>query len=156
VGANDKLVFNAGSRVGMSSQGAGNLSGFSVATTMPGVLTWTNEDQIQNIDRTAPLNITWSGAPTGSTVMVLGINSDRPSNSTAAFLCVAPGSAASFTVPSYILYGVHATRGWPYQSQAELFVGALPLANPVRFNENGLDLAVAYPVVIRSKQVIFQ
>jgi len=156
VGTKDKLVFDAGSTVGMSSQGGGNLSGFSVATTMPGVLTWTNEDQIQIIDRSQPLNITWSGAATGSTVMILGVNSDQPSDSSAAFLCVAPGNSTSFTVPSYILYGVHATRGWPFQSQAELFVGALPLANPATFQETGLDLGGAYPVVIQSKQVIFQ
>jgi uncharacterized protein (TIGR03437 family) len=155
-GAQDSLIFNPGIRVGMSSQGSTDLSGFSVATIMPPVLTWTNKNQIQTIDRTQPLDITWSGAPSGSTVMILGMNSDQSSNSTAAFLCVAQPDSTSFTVPSYIFYGVRATRGWPYKSQGELFVGALPLAKPVTFPETGLDLGVAFPVVISSKQVIFK
>jgi len=155
-GTNNTLIFNPGSNVGMSSQGGDNLSGFAVATTMPPMLVWTNEDQIETIDRTQPLNITWSGAQSGSTVMILGIDSDLSSNSSAAFLCVAPPNSTSFTIPSYIFYGVRATRGWPYKSEALLYVGALPLANPVTFHENGLDLGVAFPVVVSSKQVIFQ
>ena len=156
MGAKDSLIFNPGVTAGMSSQGGAVLSGFSVATPMPPVLTWTNKNQIQSIDRTQPLNITWSGATAGSTVMILGINSDQSSNSTAVFLCVAPPDSTSFTIPSYIFYGVRATRGWPYKSQGELFVGALPLAQPVTFHETGLDLGVAFPVVISSKQVIFK
>ncbi len=156
VGKQDSLIFNPGTTVGMSSQGSTDLSGFSVATIMPPVLNWTNKNQIQTIDRTQPLDITWSGAPSGSTVVILGMNSDQPSNSTAAFLCVAPPDSTSFTIPSYILYGVRATRGWPYKSQAELFVGALPLAKPVTFQERGLDLGVAFPLMISSKQVIFK
>jgi hypothetical protein len=140
----------------MRSQGSNELSGFSVATTMPPVINWTNKDQIQTIDRTTPLNITWSGVASGSTVLILGMNSDQSSNSTAAFLCVAPPDSTSFTIPSYIFYGVRATRGWPYKSHAELFVGALPLAKPATFPETGLDLGVAFPVVISSKQVIFK
>ena len=155
-GTTNTLIFNPGSTVGMTSQGSNNLSGFSVAATMPPMLTWTNEDQIQVIDRTQPLNIAWSGAAPGSTVMILGINSDQSSDSSSAFLCVAPPNSTSFTVPSYIFYGVRATRGWPYKSQAMLYVGALPLANPATFHETGLDLGLAFPLVINSKQVIFQ
>jgi len=155
-GASNTLIFNPGSTVGMSFQGIGALSGFSVATTMPPMLIWTNQGAVETIDRTQPLNITWNGVSPGSTVMILGINSDQSSNSTAAFLCVAPPNSTSFTIPSYIFYGVRATRGWPYKSQAMLYVGALPLANPATFEEKGVDLGVAFPVVISSRQVIFQ
>jgi hypothetical protein len=140
----------------MSSQGGPQLSGFAVAAIMPPMINWTNKDQILTIDRTQPLTLNWSGAASGSTVMILGINSDQSSDSSAAFLCVAPPNATSLTVPSYILYGVRATRGWPYKSQAQLMIGALPLSNPGIFHETGLDMGVAFPVVISSKQVIFQ
>lgn len=154
-GANSSLIFNPGV-VGMNSQGGDQLGGFAVGSTMPPMLSWTNKGQVQTIDRTQPLNITWSGAASGSTVMILGINSDQSSNSTAAFLCVAPPASTSFTIPAYIFYGVRATRGRPNKSQAMLYVGALPLSSPATFHETGLDLGVAYPVVISAKQVIFK
>jgi uncharacterized protein (TIGR03437 family) len=155
-GNTDTLIFNPGVTVGMSSQGGAQLSGFSVAAVMPPMINWTNEEMIQTIDRTQPLTLNWSGGATGSTVLVLGVNSDLSSDSSAAFLCVAPPNATSFTVPSYILYGVRATRGWPYKSQALLMLGSLPIANPATFQEKGLDTGFAFPVVISSKQVIFQ
>lgn len=154
-GAASSLIFSPGT-VGMNSQGGEQLGGFAVGATMPPMLSWTNRGQIQTIDRTQPLNITWSGAASGSTVMILGINSDQSTNSTSAFLCVTQPGSASFTIPSYIFYGVRATRGWPSKSQAMLYVGALPLSSPATFHETGLDLGVAYPVVISAKQVIFK
>jgi len=155
VGAKDSLVFNPGA-IAMTGQSGPDLSGFSIAATMPPLLNWTNKDQIQTIDRTQPLTLSWSNVPDGDTVVILGINSDQSSNSSSAFVCVAQPASTSFTIPSYIFYGVRATRGWPYRSQSMLYVGALPLANPVLFNQKGLDLGVAYPVVISARQVSYQ
>src|SRR5713226_4776585 len=102
--------------------GGPEVGSFLIAAQMPSPLTWTNRDQILRIDRTKPLTLNWTGAPTGSTVAVLGINVDQSSNATAAFLCVAQGGAASLTVPDYVLAGIPASRQWPFKSLAELLV----------------------------------
>ena len=132
------------------------MGGFQATAAMPAQLTWTNRDQILRIDRTKPLTLNWTGAAAGSTVAVLGINSDQSSNASAAFLCVAQNSATSLTVPDYVLAGIPASRQFPFKSVAALFVGALPLAAPVSFTGTGLDLGALFPVTISAKQVIFR
>jgi hypothetical protein len=155
VGKKNTLILNAGN-ASVRSSGGPEVGSFLIAAQMPSPLTWTDRDQILRIDRTKPLTLNWTGSSTGSTVAVLGMDADQSSNATAAFLCVAPDGATSFTVPDYVLAGMPASRQWPFKSLAALFVGALPMAAPTTFTANGLDLGAVLPAVISMKQVIFR
>jgi uncharacterized protein (TIGR03437 family) len=124
----------------------------SVAQATP--ITWTNETQISTIDRTQPLNLTWSGAPTGSPVQIYGGAFDVPNNASASFLCIAPAGSQGFTVPPYILASIPASRANPAQTHAVLSVGALN--PPVAFTAKGLNSALLSTRTVFSKTITFK
>ena len=124
----------------------------SVAQATP--ITWTNETQISAIDRTQPLMLTWSGAPSGSPVQIYGGAFDVPNNASASFLCIAPAGSQSFTVPPYILASIPASRSNPAQTHALLSVGALN--PPVAFTAKGLNSALLSTRTVFSKTITFK
>jgi hypothetical protein len=119
--------------------------------TIPSPFTWTNRDQVGRIDRTQPLNITWSGA--AQSLAIVGAASDLLTNSSAVVLCVAPAGATSFSVPAAVLSTLPASRSDPNQSKAVFFLTDLPISNATRFSVSGLDAAVLMPIYMSGKKV---
>src|SRR5579872_3076061 len=60
----------------VTTNGGTNVPGFTTSVTVPPALNWTNRDQINSVDRTQPLTITWSGAVSSQPVEILGVGSD--------------------------------------------------------------------------------
>lgn len=139
----------------ISGKGGADVGPIQATVNNPPALTWTNQGQINTIDRTQPLTLTWTGATAGQPVQVFGGNADKPTNSGAAFLCVAPADATSFTVPPYILSNVPASN--PLQritSGGFLSVGAG--SGPSTFSAGGLDAGVASVQSFAGKTVTFK
>lgn len=151
------LLLNPGTMAVQSSGGA-DVAGFQASVPVPTALTWSNRDQIPaTIDRTQPLTVNFSGVPTGHTVVILGGYYAPSINATTMFTCTAPGSATSFTIPSYVLASV--VSRWPRDRAAgtgELMVGSTPLSNPVTFSANGLDYGAVYLTLFNAKRVLYQ
>ena len=136
--------------------GGADIGNFRATIEYPAGLTWTNRDQVANITRAQPLTINWSGGPSNVPVAILGANVDVPTNSTALFFCVAPAGTTSFSVPTYILASVPATRTPAILSQGALYVGAMTLAAPTNFTATGLDLGVTAGTTFTSRPVYFK
>jgi len=93
--------------------GGADVGAFQANITNPAPLTWTNRDQLTNINRTQPLTINWTGGPSNTPVAIIDANVDLPTNSTALFVCIAPAGSSSFSVPPYVLANVPASRSPP-------------------------------------------
>ena len=149
------LILNTGT---IQVQGAGGpeVGTFVAPAPVPAPLTWTNRDQLPKaVDRKQPLTVTFSGVPSGHTVLVTGGYFSPSINATGMFVCVAAPGATSFTVPAYILAGVPSRRTRDHRNGV-LMVGSTPLANPTTFTASGLDYGAIFTTNLLGKDVIFQ
>jgi len=77
---------------------------------MPEFLIWTNKESVQSVDRTMPLEVTWTGGGPndriivqgGSAVMVGGSNY-APDLDVGSFICAVAPTSKSFTLPAAVL-----------------------------------------------------
>ena len=73
------------------------------------LLSWTNQSTASTINRSQGLSVNWSGGSPGTYVTISG--SSVNGSATGTFVCIAPQSAGTFTVPSYVLLGLPAGMG---------------------------------------------
>lgn len=137
----------------VNAVGGADVGAFQAAITMPPAFTWTNRDQTTNVPRSQPLTLNWSGGATGQNVLILGADSDLPSNSSAAFLCIAPAGASSFTVPPQVLSALPATQPSVLRSKSAIYITA---SSDAPFTASGLQTAIASAVYATGKTVNFQ
>ena len=93
----------------LAGTGGANVGPFTATVTVPAPLNWTNRDSINEVNRSQPLNVTWSGG--GSDVVSISGGSYSRAGGTeidpifegAFFLCYQNASAGSFAVPVSVL-----------------------------------------------------
>jgi hypothetical protein len=149
------LIITPGSFT-VSTSGGTDIPSLRASSNIPTPITWTNRDQVVNIDRTQPLTITWTGASATQTVSIVGGAVDLPTNSSALFQCIAPSGSTGFTVPPAILSALPATRLLVSETRAVLFVGTLPLGASSVVTAAGLDTAVLLPIFLNGRTVTFR
>lgn len=137
----------------VAGSGGKDVGAVKVSIQLPSPFNWTNRDQLTTVDRTQPLTLSWSGAPNGETMEIFGENSDLATNSSAAFYCVAPAGATSFTVPPQVLGFIPATRPNPLGSTSIIF---LISSTTSAFTAQGLNVGVAAATYKTGKTVVFQ
>jgi hypothetical protein len=106
---------------------------FTVSVSSPSLMNWTNMSAVSSVTRSQGLNLTWTGAPAGSFLVLEG--SSTTSTVIGGFTCTLAAALGQFTVPSYIVQALPASQGY------------LSLANIVsltRFTATGLDAAEAH------------
>ncbi len=150
------LVFNPPAPTQISAPG-GAIGPFQAAVPAAVQVNWLNRLQIETIDRTQPLAVTWS--TTGlqnATIVIAGSNYDLPTNTSRTFICTAPPSAGSFTVPSYILGALPASNKNVGGSYGDLMLAAVPSQGLTAFTASGLNTGVAVPIFSSTQTVLFQ
>jgi uncharacterized protein (TIGR03437 family) len=122
--------------------GSGSLGSFSPQITIPADIDWTNSAAITTVDRSQDLTVTWTGGSPGEFVAISGTGSIAsgglgPSANTpgTVFICVAPATAGTYTVPSWVLQALPSTEG--EIASSFLLVGVQTPA--VKFGASGLD-----------------
>jgi len=151
----NQLVLNPGAST-LTASGGADVHGFSAAITIPQPFTWTGREQLSSINRGQPLTLSWIGLPAGQQMSILGGNVDLPSNSSAIFYCVAPANASSFTIPTAVLGAMPATRADPRKSKGAIYLVNSSPGNGTPVSATGLNAAVALPMYMFGKLVIFQ
>ena len=92
-----------------NGSGAGDVGPFSASLTIPGSsIVWTNSGAFGTISRSQDLTVTWTGGTSG-VVQINGSSADPSKQAGAVFHCVAPASAGTFTVPSWVLSALPAS-----------------------------------------------
>jgi uncharacterized protein (TIGR03437 family) len=139
-----------------SGSGGSDVGAFQAAFVMPAPLSWTNRDRISPVNRSQPLTLNWSNAPSGQPVVIFGGAVDLPSNGSAVFACVASPGATSFTIPANILQALPPTRANLVRSKGAIYVGSFSSQSPTTFSATGLDTGLVLPGSFVGKTVIFQ
>jgi hypothetical protein len=141
-----------------SLQGFGgmDIGKFMAAFTIPTPPTWTNRSQTNTVNRAQPLTVSWSGGDSGQRVAIIGFGVDLPTNSSAAFGCMAPPGATSFTVPTDILSNLPATRANPLQSKDVIYMMTLSGSSIQNLGASGLDVGITSFSSIMGKTVVLQ
>ena len=129
---------------------------FSVSVAMPQPLTWTNRDQLLTVDRTQPLNLSWTGGAADQNVTIAGFGVDLPNNSTSIFGCVAGPGVTRFTVPAAFLSNFPATRANPLQSKGVIYLINRPASGSADLKASGLDISSLVLQSAIGKTVIFR
>ncbi|HEX5226440.1 MAG TPA: hypothetical protein VFW44_01965 [Bryobacteraceae bacterium] len=148
----NRLFLNPGSYT-VTGPGGAAVGSLKATLTVPAAFTWTNRDQITNVNRSQPLTLNWSGVATGGSVAILGVDSDLPSNSSAMFFCMAPAGATSFTVPSEVLSAIPATEPDVLASKSVIYMMS---SSSSAFAATGLTTGLASAVYMTGATVIFQ
>lgn len=115
---------NPGTYTITDGSGGSNVGSMSAAMTVPTsaqTFQWTNQSTVTAgaIPRNSPLTINWSGGDPNGYVDITAVSSTEqaavltPSATTPGILieCIAPVSAGSFTIPTYVLQSLPSTVG---------------------------------------------
>jgi len=138
-------------------QGGGtDVGSFTATLNVPQAITWTNRDQLTEVNRSEPLTISWSGAGPSDIVGVVGFGLDPPTNSGTAFACLAQPGASSFTVPADVLTNLPATEQYVSNSTDVIYLVSVPQSAMAAISAGGLDTGVALFAYVNGKTVIFQ
>ena len=98
----------------VSGPGGADVGAFTQNFTISTPLTWTNQDSVNTITRSAGQLVTWSGGDPNSTVeiigssFVIGTAADGSDTVGSTFICTAPDSAGQFTIPAVVLLALPA------------------------------------------------
>jgi uncharacterized protein (TIGR03437 family) len=112
--------------------GTGGVDVGAFTATLPATaaLTWANQASITAVSRSAGQPITWTGGDPNGFVMIAG-SSQSQDNANKSFVCLAPVSAGSFTIPASVLLAL------PASDNGGLIVYSF--GQPATFTATGLD-----------------
>lgn len=124
------LFLNPGS-VNLASAGGRNASAFDLKLKVTPAFTWTNRDEIVEIDRRRPLTLTWTTANPSEVKLILAMNVDQLTTSRAMCYCVANGAAGKFTIQPDFLANFPMSRDIPGEPLNQLMIAEPMLHAPV-------------------------
>jgi uncharacterized protein (TIGR03437 family) len=155
--AGSTLIFNTSTPTSISAPGGTDVGAFQAIAPPAVQVNWLNRLQIETIDRSQPLTVTWS--PTGlqnTTMAIAGSNYDLATNTTGTFICTALSAAGSFAVPSYILRALLPSSNKFGGSYGVLALAAIPSQGLATFKASGLSTGIALQIFSSAKTVLFQ
>ncbi len=105
-------ITSTGGAFTFTGTGGADVGSFNATITLPNpILTWTNQSAAATVTRTQGVQVNWTGGAPGTYVIISGNSSDPNSGASGSFTCVAPQSALTFTVPSYVTLTLPAGTG---------------------------------------------
>ena len=132
---NTPLYFTPGTYTVDNGNGGADVGPFKMTITVPPTFTWTNQAQITSVDRTKPLQLTWTGGDSNSEVVAVG-SSSTANQGTVTFECIAKDSDLQLTVPTAILSLLPPSATLNGSASGSLTLGT---ANIVQGSAPGLD-----------------
>lgn len=139
----------------VSGNGGKDVGAFQARVNATAAPVWTNRDQITQIDRSFPINITWSGGdPASQYALIMGLSNDSDSKNSGSFVCLAPMGDGRFTIPVSAVANLPAT-GASTTAFGTLIFGAAPSGTPATFTANGIESGFGrfMPLSVKTMQV---
>jgi hypothetical protein len=140
-GANAQPLYLSAGAYTVSGPGGTEVGPFSQNFTIPQPLTWTNQGDITTVDRSAGLDITWTGGDPNGTVQITG--------DFVSFLCDAKISAQHFTIPAFVLLSLPPSSG----TSTDLMLSA---TSTTAFTASGISTGNINSVVTIVKNVTYR
>jgi uncharacterized protein (TIGR03437 family) len=120
---------------GSGASGTNTVGAFTQGVSMPSPLVWTNASSIGTVTRSQGVTVNWTNGGTGYVEIAGGsVSTSGSSVFSTDFVCNAPASAGTFTVPPSVLLALPVGTG-------ALEVGSYTF--PQLFSVSGLDFAFA-------------
>jgi uncharacterized protein (TIGR03437 family) len=136
--------------------GGADIGKFTTNFNIPTPPTWTNRDQLVAVNRSQPLQISWTGGDSGQRVTIIGIGEDLPTNSSATFVCMAQPGATSITIPPDLLSNMPPSRLNVLQSKDIIYMVTLSGTSVQPLAATGIDQGLTGFYSIVGKTVFFQ
>jgi uncharacterized protein (TIGR03437 family) len=114
--------------------GGPDVGPFTASVAFLNPLVWTNSGSDGTVSRASGVTTTWTGGASGTYAVISGSSVSSTAAFSASFVCDAPVSAGTFTVPPVVLLSLPAGSGSLQVSN---------YTNPVSFTATGLDFAYA-------------
>jgi hypothetical protein len=132
----------------VSSIGGADVGPFTASIDVTGDLLWTNKAAAAVVDRSVPLDVTWSGGAGSGYVMFGGAVASDLTGVSRLFACVEDIRKGRFTVPAYVLSAL------PGAGNGYLFLGSHPLQH--QFSATGLDAGFIVDLASDNREVQFR
>ncbi len=99
------LYLSQGQYMVNNGSGGADVGPFNATLNVPAPLVWTNAASITTVNRANGQTVTWTGGDNTSSVQILGFSTTGASTALvgAEFVCTAPASAGTFTIPAAVL-----------------------------------------------------
>jgi hypothetical protein len=105
-------ITSSGGAFTFTGTGGADVGSFTATVNLPNpILTWTNQSAAATITRTQGVQVNWTGGAPGTYVIISGNSLNLSAGVSGSFTCVAPQSALTFTVPSYVTLTLPAGTG---------------------------------------------
>ncbi len=130
--ATSKNYLNPGSYTidnGTGGTGANAVGAFKTTLTLGQPVTWTNQSPVATVDRTKPLQLTWTGGDPNGYVAAFGLAATT--GASAGFFCSAKASEGAVTIPPAVLLSLPVDSGG--------YIGVLGASANTPFTAAGLD-----------------
>jgi uncharacterized protein (TIGR03437 family) len=148
-GANPQpLYLNAGAYT-VSGTGGTGVGPFSQNFTIPQPLTWTNQGNISSVDRSASLDISWTGGDPNGTVEIIA------STGYASAFCSANISGQHFTIPAFVLLSLPPSSS-ASSSSATTSALTLRTSATTAFTASGISFGAISSIFTIQKNVTYQ
>jgi hypothetical protein len=156
-GAPSMPLFLEGGSYTISGPGGKDVGPFTVNLTLPSPVVWTNRDQINAVDRSAGVTLTWSGGNASQLIIIAGGNLDQKTEAAGGFLCLVSAGDRTFAVPRSVLAGIPPTAPSqdPEDSLGGLALGTL-LGDLPKFTASGLDAGYVVYGVLQAKTLTYR
>jgi len=136
----------------ISGSGGKDVAAFKASAAMGTGVAWSNRAQITQIDRSAPLTVTWSGGDASKLVLIAGSSSDQTTNTSVGFFCLAPSTPGTFSVPVSTLANLPSTLG-NVNAAGLLVVAAIANGSYPTFQAGGLDAGFIFMVNLAESSI---
>jgi len=115
----------------LKGTGGADVGPFSVTQNIGDPIVWTNQADITAVNRSAPLDILWTGGSAGELVNVSGTSrgpapEDASRTVSRVFICYSPANTGRLTVPAAVLSQMPASAG-DERNPGTLFVQQSPV-----------------------------
>ena len=120
--------FASGVIPSLHASGGADGKSFDVPVPAGVILTGSNLQALNLINRSTSASISWN-AQAGVSAYLMGGVYDQPSSSSMVFVCISAAGASTLTVPDYVLANLPVTLGVSDQGDSRLFFSALPAIN---------------------------
>jgi hypothetical protein len=152
------LFLDSGANLSITGTGGKDVGPLSANITLPNIITWTNRDQINTVNRATPLTVTWSGGDASQMLLIAGGVQDNKAHLGGGFFCLVKSTLGTFTVPVSVLADVPATRplvGNQNDAYGGLALVSVPQGTPPTFTATGPDnrFVVTGSVSLKTVQV---
>ena len=140
----------------ITGPGGTDVGAFSARLTVPSLLTWSNQDAINDVTRSQGVTVNWTGGSPNDYVYIIGTSVAQSAKVTGTFTCLERASAGQFAVPAAVLANLPASETIQGVSTGNLIVGSSPAGEAARFTASNLDIGVAVYAMASSKSVNFK